>query len=151
MPYSIHVFPGDDLAWIRYFGVVTDTDYQGVVRDYPQHPDFRLGQRMIVDLSDMTALKFRHLLVIALQARIADYAMASPNEILQVIIAPNPVGLRAAAAVMRSWRGIKTPVVRRVVRDHDEAGQIMGLDAARLAEMRRSFDGVDDGRRPKAS
>jgi hypothetical protein len=137
MAWDIRIYPELDLAWVRYHGDVTDADYRAVVAAYPEHPDFRLGQRMLVDLRDMRSLKFRHLLVIALQARIADYAMRSPNEILQVIVAPSSLAMKATSTVLRSWRGLSTPVVRRVVGELDEAATILGIDEAKLHRIGR--------------
>ncbi|RMD88762.1 MAG: hypothetical protein D6811_13445 [Alphaproteobacteria bacterium] len=145
MAWDIRIEPDLDLAWVRYHGDVTDADYREVVAAYPEHPHFRLGQRMLVDLRDMRSLKFRHLLVIALQARIADHALRSPNEILQVIVAPSSLAMKATSTVLRSWRGLSTPVVRRVVGELDEAATILGIDEAVLHRIGREVRGQPAG------
>lgn len=149
MAYSLDIFLEHDLLWVRYFGSVTDADYRAVVREYPAHPDHELGQRIVIDLRDMTSLKLRHLALILLQAKIADYAMKSPREIVEVIIAPSRPAKRATQAVLRSWRGLETPVVRRMVESADEAAQILGISPAEfhaLGEIARR--GRLDERRP---
>lgn len=128
MGHSIAIYPELDLSWISYFGAVTSADYREVVRDYPRHPDYELGQRLFIDLRDMRSLKVHTLLTIAIQAKIAEYAMRSPRDILEVILAPDRVARTATFAVLRSWQGLHTPVIRRVVDSMDAAADILGID-----------------------
>lgn len=142
MAHSIAIYPELDLVWVRYFGNVTGADYKAVVRDYPRHPDYKLGQRIFVDLRDMRTLKLPHMLNIAIQAQIADYAMHTPHEFVEVILAPSTVTRKATFAVLRSWQGLDTPVIRRVVDSMEAAADIFGIDPVTFQRLGQEQRGV---------
>ena len=132
MPASFRVFPQHNLACFRYSGMVTTADYLGVLRGFPQDPDFKLGLKHVTDISDLQEIEADHAAMMQIQAKIAEYVVGAPVETLSVIIAPTEAALNAAAMVLRSWKGLDVPIARSVVASAEEAAKLLGIDEAVL-------------------
>ncbi len=135
LAHLLRIFPGHDLVYIRYSGMATLDDYIAVVEEYPRHPDFRLGQKHLIDLSHLGGIERDYTRIMALQAKIAEFASRTPSEIMSVVVAPTPVALEATQIVFRSWQDLDTPVVRRVVPSMAEACGLLGIGEEELAGL----------------
>ncbi len=132
MAYLIRIFPEHDLAYIRYSGMASLDDYISVVEEYPRHPDFRLGQKNLIDLTHLEGIERDYTRIMALQAKIAEYATRAPSEIMSVVVAPTPVAREATQIVFRSWQDLDSPILRRVVPSMEEACDLLGIEEETL-------------------
>ena len=121
------IFPEHNLVYVRYSGAASIADYIAVVEGYTSHPDYDPHHKNLVDLRFLEDFERDYTALLALQARIAEFAMTAQADILSVVVAPSPVAMEAATLIMRSWEQIDTPVVRRMIPCMDEAGPLLGI------------------------
>ncbi len=126
------IFPELNLVYMRYSGAASIADYISIVDGYTSHPDYDLHRKFLVDLRSLENFERDYAAALALQARIAEYTHSAQADILSVMVAPSPVAMEAAKLVSRSWEGIDSPVVRRIVPSMDEAATLLGIDTATL-------------------
>ncbi len=135
MAYRIRILPEHDLAYFRYSGTASIDDYLAVVDQYPRHPDFRLGQKNLVDLTRLEDIERDYARILELQARIAGFVQSTQNDIFSVIVAPSAIAQEASQIVLRSWEELNARVVRRMVRNMEEAAVLLGISPAALAPL----------------
>lgn len=114
MPVSFQIFPERGLVYVRYEGfAVLDESFQ-VFEAYAAHPDFRPGQKQLVDLSRITGMERDYVKLFALQARKADVFLAAGVQTLLVYYAPTKPALALAESVLKSWEpsGAVIPLVQ---------------------------------------
>ncbi len=126
------IFPEHNLVYVRYSGSASIADYVAVIDGYTSHPDYDPHRKNLVDLRFLENFERDYTAALALQARIAEYALSARADILSIMVAPSPVALEAAKLITRSWEGIDTPVVRRIVPTMDEAATLLGIDIKTL-------------------
>ncbi len=129
------IFPELNLVYMRYSGAASIADYISIVDGYTSHPDYDLHRKFLVDLRSLENFERDYTAALALQARIAEYTHSAQADILSVMVAPSPVAMEAAKLVSRSWEGIDSPVVRRIVPSMEEAATLLGIGTATLDEL----------------
>ncbi len=144
MPHLVRIFPEHNLAYIRYSGKVTIDDYAAVVQEYTSHPQFSIEQKQLIDLRYMTDVERDYARIIALQAKIAEYAIGTAPEILSIAIAPTPIAMEAVRLVYQSWDDLDTPVARKVVRDVPEAADLLGIPLETLNALIATVEAPPD-------
>ncbi len=126
------IFPEHNLVYVRYSGMATIADYMTVVRDYPRHPDYDPHRINLIDLRFLEDFERDYAGVLKLQAKTAEYALTARADILSITVAPSPVAQEVSKLIMRSWEGLDTPVVRRIVPTMEEASTLIGIDMETL-------------------
>lgn len=129
------VFPEHSLVYVRYSGAASIADYLAVVEGYTSHPDYDTHHKNLIDLRTLESFERNYTAALAMQAKIAEYAMKAQSDILSVMVAPSPVALEVTKLVTRSWEGIDTPVVRRIIPSMDEAASLLGLSQETLDSL----------------
>ncbi len=133
------IFPEHNLVYVRYYGTATIADYMKVVSEYPRHPDYDPHRINLIDLRYLKDFERDYTEVLKLQAKTAEYALTARADILSITVAPTPVAQEASKLVMRSWEGLDTPVVRRIVPTMEEAGTLIGIDIETLESLIRQI------------
>lgn len=126
MSVRFHIFPDKQMVFVRYHGVATVQASAAAFASYMQHPDFRPGQKQLVDLSGLTGMEPRFPELLQLQASKAEAFVTEVGETLVVYHAPSIVTLKMARLIERSWESIPGVVIV-VVQDEEAALEIMGL------------------------
>ncbi len=135
MPACFRIFPEHGVVVFRYWGDARLSDYEDMIRTFPENPDFSLALKHLVDLGALERFERNPLKLMLLQARIAEHTARAPSEILSVMLAPTEIGRKAARLVKASWDRLDSGVVRRVVSRIDEAALLLGIDEADVRAM----------------
>ena len=142
MSPDFHIFPDRGLVVVRY-GAQADADSTGrAFARYMAHPDYRPGQRQLVDLSAVEHVVYDFAGLLKLQAHKADGLMPEQGETLIVYLAPTPATVQMAQFIERSWSGI-AGVVPIVVESEAEALALLGQPETSVAAL---FAALDDAR-----
>lgn len=128
MAATFRIFPEYNLLYARYSGLGTIADYMRIVQAYTTHPDYDPHRINLIDLRSLDDFERDYTAVLKLQARTAEFALSAHADILSIMVAPSPVAQEAAKLILRSWEGIDTPVVRRIVPTMEEASTLVGID-----------------------
>ncbi|MGV6849213.1 MAG: hypothetical protein ACWA5A_12630 [Marinibacterium sp.] len=132
MPVSFRIFPGRGLVYVRYAGHTYLDESFAAIADYMRHPDFRPGQKQLVDLAAVTGYERDFARLLELQAGKADLFGGSGLETLIVYYAPTPQSRDLARLVMRSWE----PFDHVIARIQETEADALAL----LGEPERDFD-----------
>ncbi len=135
MASSFQYFPDHDLIYIRYAGTGRAIDYLRVVAGIGYSRDIPKDANRLVDLRELTGFSRDSLLLMKIQARIVEQTLRASREYMSVVVAPGRAGQEIAGSVFKSWQQLDTPVIRRMVTNMQEAGALLGLDAAALDEI----------------
>ena len=132
MPVTFKIFRERGLVFVKYEGFAHLYESFQAFGAYAAHPDFRPGQKQLVDLSGVTGVEKDYVKLFALQARKADVFLGSGAQTLLVYYAPTKLSAGLAESVLKSWEpsGAVIPLVQS---DQAEALQILG-------QPERSFD-----------
>lgn len=110
---------------------------------YVQHPDYRQGQKQLIDLDGVTEISADFPALMKLQAVKAGYLHGPAWQTLIAYMATRPETLRFAHLIQRSWDGIDG-VVACVFAEETAALEFLGLRATRIAELIQAGDAVDE-------
>lgn len=134
MPVSFKIFPERGLVYVRYTGFARLDESLEVFGRYATHPDFRPGQKQLVDLSDVTGIETDYVKLFALQARKADVFLGHDVQTLLVYYAPTSVSMELAESVIRSWEpsGSVIPLIQE---DEGESLQLLGQPERSFEEL----------------
>ena len=135
MPLSYRIYPDIGLVYVRYSDHADISETFEVFARYMADPEFRSGQKQLVDLSAVTSFDKDYAALLALQARKAEAFLRGPETII-VYYAPTRATREFASLAMRSWEELDAIVA--VVQD-TEAG---ALEVLGLAE--KSFDALEE-------
>lgn len=133
MPIAVKIFPERGLVYVRYRSRASVHDGMQAFADYIRHPDFRPGQKQLIDLSAISTfsvtpsdlLKFNALRV---------SGRAGDGDTLMSFYAPTPQGQKVARMSVRAWEPFNVVVAR--VFDHEEAAlSFLGLRETRIADL----------------
>ena len=135
MAVSYKIYPDLGLVHVRYEGYVVLSETFGAVRDYMQDPDFRPGQKQLVDLSRVTDFERDYATLLALQAFKADAFLQGPQSLI-VYLAPTPVTRAMSRLIVRSWedQGAVVPLIQNTEAD---ALALLGLREQSLDELEK--------------
>lgn len=125
MPVSFRILPERGLVFVRYTGFALLDESNEVFGQYAAHPDFRPGQKQLVDLSGVTGVETDYVKLFALQAKKADVFLGTGAQTLLVYFAPTPIAMDLAESVIRSWEpsGAVIPLIQE---DEQEALKLLG-------------------------
>lgn len=133
VPVAVKIFPERGLVFVRYRSRASVHDGMQAFAEYIRHPDFRPGQKQLIDLSAISTftmtpsdlLKFNALRV---------SGIAGDGETLMSFYAPTPQGQKVARISVRAWEPFNVVVAR--VFDHEEGAlSFLGLRETRLADL----------------
>ncbi len=133
MTISVRILPELSLVYIRYSGLALVQEGTDAFAAYLRHPDFRPGQRQLVDLSEVTEVERDFPRLFRLQAEKAAAFMGQQHPVMLVYLAPNEISLGMAQLIERSWQGLDGVLVR-VATNLRDATDILGLRADVLEE-----------------
>ncbi len=133
MPLSYRILPELGVVYVRYEGFAWIADTVETFGRYMQDPNFKPGQRQLVDLSRLTGFERDFMKFFELQAQKAEAFVSAPQSLF-VYYAPTPIGQSMVQLIRRSWEG--TSIVVQVVQD-DEAEAL-----ALLGVRETSFDAL---------
>jgi hypothetical protein len=134
MPVSFKIFRDRGLVYVKYEGFALLDESARTFAAYAAHPEFRPGQKQLVDLAGVTGIEKDYVKLFALQARKADVFLGTGVQTLLVYYAPTEISLNMAEAVIKSWEpsGAVIPLVQE---DEAETLQLLG-------QPERSFDAL---------
>ena len=134
MPVQFRILSERGLVYVQYAGHAGVQEGFEAFAAYLMHPEYRPGQKQLVDLSAVTDLEQDFPRLFELQAGKAAAFMAGMDPVLLVYLAPTEISLKMARLIQRSWEGLDGAIVR-VATDWDGAMDILGL-------RRDALDGV---------
>jgi hypothetical protein len=134
MPASFRIYPERDLVHVRYTGHARVDEGHAAFGAYLKHPDYRPGQKQLVDLSGITGFEADFAELIALQARKAEAFLTDGPPTMIVYFATTPEALRMCQMILRSWEGISS-VIARVLESEEDALAVLGDRATRLEDL----------------
>ncbi|MBS8228632.1 hypothetical protein [Vannielia litorea] len=135
MPLSYRIFADIGLVYVRYEGYAQISETMEMFGRYMADPDFRPGQKQLVDLSPVTSFDTDYPTLLAIQAKKAEAFLQGPETII-CYYAPTPRTREMSNLVMRSWAELDAIVA--VVQD-TEAGalEVLGLAEKSFNDLAR--------------
>ncbi len=134
MSVSFRIIPSIGLVYVRYDGHAKMSDTLQAFASYAQHPEFRPGQKQLVDLSKVTGWDEDYLELMKAQALKAEAFSGNNAQTLIVYHAPTEIGKRLAQLALRSWEPF--PSVVPIIQDSEEqALSILGLPQSTLDQL----------------
>ena len=134
MSISFQILPDRGLVYVRYTGVARVVDSFAAFMDYRNHPDFRPGQRHLVDLSRVTSFEKDFVRVLELQSLKAETFLDTSADTLMVYFAPSDATLRMARLAANSWS--TTPhVIPLVAINEAGALELLGCPERDIASL----------------
>lgn len=126
MPVSFRIIKNLGLVYMRYQGFARMSDSGKMFQSYIRHPDFKHGQKQLVDLSGMTGWDQDYVQMMQIQAQKADVFMGGGAQTLIVFYAPSDLSRHAAQLGMHTWESFLS-VVPIVQETQADALAILGL------------------------
>ncbi|MFO7920820.1 hypothetical protein DZD18_00385 [Rhodobacteraceae bacterium W635] len=114
MPVDVTILRQRGLVYIRYSGFARLDDTIAALDAYGAHPDFRPGQKQLVDMSRVTGMERDYVKFMKIQARKAEIFLAAEVQTLLVCYAPNRLAVEMAEVMVRSWEpsGAVIPMIQ---------------------------------------
>ena len=134
MPVQFRILSDHGLVYVAYSGQAREQEGFEAFSAYMMHPDYRHGQRQLVDLSAVTDVENDFPRLFEFQAGKAAAFMASHEPVMVVYLAPTDVSLAMARAIQRSWEGLDGAIVRVAI-DWPGAMDILGLPRDALDDV----------------
>jgi hypothetical protein len=134
MPVTFAILPRLGLVYVRYWGFAALSETIAQVQAYGRHPDFRPGQKHLIDMAGVTGYERDFPAIMQMMAGITDVLMQRPTEVLVVYLTPTPLAQDMARAAIRSWEGMPG-LVTRMQEDEAAALSLLGLPHGSIAEM----------------
>ena len=125
MSVTFHIFPNRGLVFVQYAGEVALSDSFEAIAEYMRHPNYRPGQKQLVDLSRVTHFELDMVKLMSLQAQKADIFCGNEIETLVVYCAPTKIAQDVARMAMRSWEPFDQ-VIARVQETEADALALVG-------------------------
>lgn len=134
MSVSFQILASRGLVYVRYSGFARLDDTFVAFGQYMRHPDFRPGQKQLVDLSGVTGFERDYARLFAMQSIKADAFLNGDAQTLIVYYAPGEEAQRLCQLVARSWEPVAS-VVALVQQHEDEALALLGQAETSIAEL----------------
>ncbi len=134
MSVSFRIFPRRGLVYVRCEGVVRVPETMAALEDYFRHPEFRPGQRQLVDLAPVTGIDVDFVDLMKLQARKAEAFYGGRSDTLVVYHVPTSLPLEMVRMVNQSWEGIDGVVVA-LMQTEEDALAALGQPEGSFAEL----------------
>ncbi|WP_372675101.1 hypothetical protein [Aquicoccus sp.] len=134
MPLTFRILPDMALVYVCYSGAICPRDTMRVFNEYMSHPDFRPGQKQLVDLRQVIKIAFDYPELVKMQAKKAEgiYLPGAPT--LMAYLTGSADTMRAARAIQRSWDGT-SDVIARIFTDEADALGFLGLPQTELQAL----------------
>ena len=140
MPVQFRIFPDRGLVVVRFSGDVLIEEAMEATQAYVAHPDYALGQKQLVDLSQVTSYEKDYVRFMEMQADKADRFAASGVQSLVVYIAPTPVSQEICTMYLRSWDDVDA-VVPMIQHSEAEALTLLGQPETSVDMLLAPTDG----------
>ncbi|NDV98122.1 hypothetical protein G0A00_02315 [Yangia sp. PrR002] len=111
MSVTFRILPKHGLVYASYEGQAYLKETSAALTDYLSHPDFRPGQKHLVDLSRVTGWDGDFVELMKIQARMADAMLGGGAEAMKVYYAPTRISLELARLALQSWDGLDGAVM----------------------------------------
>lgn len=134
MPVSFDILKNHSLVYVRYSGLAEISETFQAFGAYMQHPDFRPGQKQLVDLTHITDYERDFTAIMGAQAKKAEVFLMGATETLIVYLAPNPKSYEMARMICQSWEDVEG-VVPIVQQSETDALSLLGLSETSLSEL----------------
>ncbi|EAR49517.1 hypothetical protein OG2516_03023 [Oceanicola granulosus HTCC2516] len=134
MSVDFSIFSRLGIVYVRYSGFAWLDDSFAAFARYAQHPDYRPGQRQLVDLSGVAGFENDYAKLLALQARKADNFTGHESQTLLVYYAPTRVAYDMAMLIRRSWEGVEGMVIR-VAETERQVLELLGQPEESIADL----------------
>lgn len=134
MAVEYRIFPDRGLVYVRYSGQLLLDETWTAFAQYAADPEFRPGQKQLVDLSQVEGVEQDFPKLMQLQARKAGVIGRPDVETLMVFLAPGKSRDTIAQYIRRSWEGLERIVVR-IVPDEAEALSCLGQQETNLSTL----------------
>ena len=112
MSVSFRILRTHGLVYVRYEGRASLTDTTRALGDYLSHPDYRRGQKQLVDLSRLTGWDSDYVELMKVQALKAEAFVGGENATLLLYFAPTPLSFQLSKLALNSWDGLDSIVAR---------------------------------------
>ncbi len=134
MSISFQILRDHGTVYVRYEGLARTAETLQAFAAYVAHPDYRPGQRQLVDLSGVTGFDRDFTSLLKVQAIKADQFAGQAGQTLIAYFAPGRAAQEIAAIVLRSWEGVHH-VAARILDDEAAALAFLGLPKPRIADL----------------
>ncbi len=134
MSLSYRILPNRGLVYVRYGSRVDFAESGALFAAYSRDPDFRPGQKQLVDFSNVTEIDTDYARLLAVQAAKIEAFVYPAGETLMVYFAPTPETDRVARWALRSWDGVAGVVVR-IFNDEAAALSFLGQPEQRFSDL----------------
>lgn len=131
---SFQILRDYSTVYVRYEGLAHMGESLQAFSAYVAHPDYRPGQRQLVDLSGVTGFDRDFAGLLKAQALKADQFDGQAGQTLIAYFAPGRAAQEMAAIVLRSWEGFHH-VAARILEDEAAALAFLGLPKTRIADL----------------
>lgn len=134
MAVSFRILSTLGVVYVRYEGMACMSDTLSAFEEYCAHPDYRPGQKQLVDLSLLTDWNEDFVQLMQTQAKKAEAFTGNNTQTLIVYLAPTPVGQKLARYAMRSWETF--PAVVPMIQEREQpALSILGIPYDTIGEL----------------
>lgn len=134
MAVDFRILPEVGLVYIRYSGLMLVEESGRALASYLQNPDYRPGQKQLVDLSDVEEWERDFPKLMALQARKAEAFYKPEAPTLIAAIAPNAKARQVADFISRTWDAFEN-VAYLVSETEHQALELLGVPARSVADL----------------
>jgi hypothetical protein len=134
--------PDLGLVYVQYGRVADAREGQAVFGEYLAHPDFRPGQKQLVDLSAVESYAADFVEVLKLQMQKTAAFMQTDAQTLLVYYAPSPVAMEVAVISNRAWANVPS-IVGSVQQDEALALSLLGLPHQTISDLLADVSTVD--------
>lgn len=134
MSVVFRILPDFGLVYVRHGTVARLPDTHQAFQAYTRHPEFKVGQRQLVDLSHVRQLDHDYVELFKLQMFKTEVFYGRESQTLLVYYAPTPIALELARLNQRGWDAIPG-VVAVVQQDEVDALTVLGLPHKSIAEL----------------
>ncbi|MAM61186.1 hypothetical protein [Maritimibacter sp. UBA3975] len=134
MPVQFRILPEINLTYVEYTGRMVVQESVDVFRAYLRHPDFRPGQKHLIDLSGVTDWERDYAEIMSMQAMTAEGLYDPAHPTVVVAVAPTKMTRTVANLVNRTWDRVNG-VRFLAARSEEEALELLGLPARVHSEI----------------
>lgn len=134
MSVSFRILSSIGVVYVRYQGHANMSDTLTAFAEYASHPEFRPGQKQLVDLTELTGWDEDYVQLMQAQAQKAEAFTGQNAQTLIVYLAPTLVGQKLARIALRSWEPFPA-VVPMVQESEQPALSILGIPHDSISQL----------------
>ena len=122
------------LVYVSHVGVVRASESREAFRQYLRDPQFRPGQRHLVDVSELTHVEFDPVGQMSLQMTKLEAFVGSDCQTLMAYYSPSLTGYEAACRALKPWRDVDQVATLQHF-DQSEILTFLGLRERTIADL----------------